>query len=89
MKEIAKDSGGGKFSSRMGIARPQLEKTEVKESSTHIDQDHTITMWFFLKLSYNTHFKAFLRWRTELLLDWNLSTVSALQPSSQLPEWNR
>ena len=41
MKEIAKDSGGGKFSSRMGIARPQLEKTEVKESSTHIDQDHT------------------------------------------------
>ena len=44
MKEIAKDSGGGKFSSRMGIARPQLEKTEVKESSTHIDQDHTITM---------------------------------------------
>ena len=44
MKEIAKESGGGKFASRIGIARPKLEKTEVKESSTHID--HTIPSEF-------------------------------------------
>ena len=36
MKEIAKDSGGGKFTSRIGTAKPKLEKIEVKQG-THID----------------------------------------------------
>ena len=30
VKEIAKDSGGGKFTSKIGKARPKLEKMQVK-----------------------------------------------------------
>ena len=35
MKEIAKESGGGKFPSRIGKAKPKLEKIEVKTENTY------------------------------------------------------
>ena len=76
VKDIAKASGGGKFTSKIGKARPKLEKMQVKRV------EHILTVPFMKSMTLEV-----LRW--ELLLDWNLSTASAHQPSSQLPKWNR
>ena len=49
MKEIAKDTDGGKFTSRIGTAKPKLEKIAVKQR-THID--HTVHKIFDMEYAF-------------------------------------